>query len=144
MDSSEIKTMMLSYNRLQAKSNKSAMNVMALNDMFIKMPEIIEQLQAKNKRLREVLDYDKRKLSEDITALLVESQFAIWVEESGGYMTAMQVNGRKIRAIDYYLQRNTDPEDIDLLSKQNRFHHLIDGQSQCIMRIVEQALKEQP
>jgi len=41
MNQDEIKTMMRSFERLQAKSNRSAQNTMSLNDMWHKMPQII-------------------------------------------------------------------------------------------------------
>lgn len=41
MNQDEIKTMMRSFDRLQAKPNKSAQNVMQLNDMWHEMPQIV-------------------------------------------------------------------------------------------------------
>jgi type I site-specific restriction endonuclease len=42
MNQDEIKTMMRSFERLNSKPNKSAQNTMTLDDMWHKMPQIVQ------------------------------------------------------------------------------------------------------
>ena len=56
MNQDEIKTMMRSFERLNSKPNKSAQNMMTLDDMWNKMPQIVQHQITAVKEYQEAYD----------------------------------------------------------------------------------------
>lgn len=98
-------------------------------------------LQADNERKTKALDYDKYKLHQEITELLVTSQFSFWVEKEHSEPTAATLDGAKQIAINYYLGKTDNPKDFTP-TEQVRFHAIVDAQVHLIMSSFAEALTQ--
>ena len=95
MNQDEIKTMMRSFDRLQAKPNKSAQNVIQLNDMWHEMPQIVMHQISVIKEYQEAFDRVKAENEklEEITRTYTNTTFGELIQKN----KQLQTENTKLR-----------------------------------------------
>ena len=85
------------------------------------------------------MEYDKRKLHNEITETLVQSHYRFMFFDDLSNLSANEIEGINKKAIDFYLGITGDALTMTPV-EQVRFHQLIKLQSNVIMMQIEQAL----